>query len=120
MSSLIDYLYACEAAKKNRKIIFVLVLWCYTHLLVTVKRKISDLVPRATYPMSPARASATNVIGCMSRTTEVEDAVQIWKIVVIVTVAKHYTPFVEKSVDAISIRYSCVLYLPHNVCQIQF
>lgn len=103
--SLMQYLRACVEAKRKRTVKFVLLCWCYTHLINASKIRISKLVPVATKPFSPARKFFKNLMATMARTTEIEDALDIFRLAVVILESQNFTDRVRQAVGSIALRY---------------
>lgn len=102
--TLIAYLHACIKAKDDGLLLFVLVVWCYAHYLHAIVRRVGQYVPLQKKKYSPARRCLKFSMAEMARTENIEDAVHIFKLIVVVFSSKHMTDQVDFALKELATR----------------
>ncbi|KAK3910674.1 40S ribosomal protein SA [Frankliniella fusca] len=104
MATVTDYLEACLKAKKKGKVSFVLLVWCYCHLVYAIAQKVKKWLPLKSKKYSPARCFVRMVVAHMSRTTTTEAAKEIFKNFSRVVLRKKSCPKVIEALQWLNVR----------------
>lgn len=101
---LMQYLNACMRAKGTLGINFVIVAWCYAHFQHAIVRQVAKLLPIARYKYSPARRLLKFVAAALARTTTLEEALDIFKLVIPIVKSRKSTKQMTDALMAMAVR----------------
>lgn len=102
--SMLDYLKAAVHAKESNTIKFVMLVWCYAHVLNAIVKNVKEWLPLKSKQYSPARVFVKFTMAHLARSARLDDAIEMWQLFVLVVMSKTITPSVTEALEEMSQR----------------